>query len=123
MGNPRFRRSLGLFLVAISAIFTYNLYVAILSYEADLQTLLMSGIVVWGSLCLPELATGVWLIVREVKIAESDDGTGLEQNAEKEVLEPVIEAITVCTTCDRRLEPGDDVVCPHCEYVVISSLL
>ncbi|MDF1540043.1 MAG: zinc ribbon domain-containing protein [Candidatus Thorarchaeota archaeon] len=123
MDNHRFRRSLGLFLVAISAIFSYNLYIAILATETDLYTLLLTGIITWSSLCLPELATGIWLIVREAEVHESDTRMGAAEPID--VTNPPeleLEATTVCPNCNRKLDT-DDIVCPYCENVIVSNLI
>ncbi len=123
MDNPRFRRSLGLFLVAISAIFSYNLYIAILDTETDLYSLLLTVVIIWSSLCLPELATGIWLIVRGVEVSESDDVRGDVDHIDI-TKSPELEITVgyICPNCNRKLG-SDDIVCPYCEYVVVSNLL
>ena len=118
MGNPRFRRSLGIFLVAISAIFSFNLYMAMVAFDAEIYTYLVTTIILWSSLCLPELAIGIHLIFRGAKSETASATSGQIES----VSEPVITARTVCPNCNRILAT-EDIVCPHCEYVIPTSLV
>jgi len=43
---------------------TYLVYLSVIAISGDPSELLVSGIVAWGILALPELAAGLWLIIR-----------------------------------------------------------
>ena len=62
--NPRLAQLLGLFLLLIAAAMTYLVYLGVMAIPEEPSLLLVSGIVAWGILALPELAVGLWLIIK-----------------------------------------------------------
>lgn len=74
--NPRLAQFLGVALVSVCAAMTYIVYQATLEVGGDTGTLITSGIVAWAILGLPELAIGLWLIVKGTREARIGDVSG-----------------------------------------------
>lgn len=73
MVNPRFVQLLGIILVILAAAMAYLVYTATVSVPGDLGTLLVSGMIAWGILGLPELAIGLWLVSRGMREGRVSD--------------------------------------------------
>ena len=67
--NPRLSQLLGLILLIICAAMSYIVYQSTIQVGGEIGTLLTSGIIAWGILGLPELAIGLWLIVKGTRDA------------------------------------------------------
>ena len=68
---------------------------------------LVSVIVMWSSLCLPELIAGLHLLWRKDSVETATD---------EERMIPILIAPDVTQTPDETL-----IICPHCEYVFQDS--
>ncbi|MHA2140528.1 MAG: hypothetical protein ACXADC_14400 [Candidatus Thorarchaeota archaeon] len=74
--NPRLSQGLGLILLVISAAMSYLVYQSTIEVGGDVGTLITSGIIAWGILGLPELAIGLWLLVKGTRDARVGDISG-----------------------------------------------
>ncbi|MHA2211049.1 MAG: hypothetical protein ACXABV_17985 [Candidatus Thorarchaeota archaeon] len=74
--NPRLSQLLGLILLIICVAMSYIVYQATIQVGGDLGTLITSGIIAWGILGLPELAIGLWLMVKGTRDARVGDISG-----------------------------------------------
>lgn len=62
--NPRFVQLLGIILVILAGAMAYLVYSVTVDMPVELGMKLVSGIIAWGILGLPELAIGLWLVSR-----------------------------------------------------------
>ncbi len=94
-------------LIALSALMTIVVYSAYTELISTSSVDLLSVIVVWSSLCLPELAAGLHLLWKQYSV---------EIAPEVEDMIPVLIAHDVTQTPDESL-----IICPHCESVFPDS--
>ncbi|MHA2378434.1 MAG: hypothetical protein ACXADS_04095 [Candidatus Thorarchaeota archaeon] len=71
--NPRLSQLLGLIFVIVSGAMTYIVYRSTLDVGGTLEVMITSGIIAWAILGLPELAIGLWLLVRGTRAARVGD--------------------------------------------------
>ncbi|MFO7835329.1 MAG: hypothetical protein R6V83_01650 [Candidatus Thorarchaeota archaeon] len=62
--NPRLTQFIGVILVFLSAAMTVVVVNSTLAVEAEITTLIASGLITWGILAFPELVIGLWLIAK-----------------------------------------------------------
>jgi hypothetical protein len=74
--NPRLSQLLGIILLVICVAMSYIVYQATIQVGGDVGTLITSGIIAWGILGLPELAIGLWLIIKGTRDARVGDISG-----------------------------------------------
>jgi hypothetical protein len=74
--NPRLSQILGIIFLVICVAMSYIVYQATIQVGGDVGTLITSGIIAWGILGLPELAIGLWLIVKGTRDARVGDISG-----------------------------------------------
>jgi hypothetical protein len=74
--NPRLSQFLGVIFLVICAAMSYIVYQSTIQVGGDVGTLITSGIIAWGILGLPELAIGLWLIVKGTRDARVGDISG-----------------------------------------------
>ncbi|MHA1812971.1 MAG: hypothetical protein ACTSYX_05985, partial [Candidatus Thorarchaeota archaeon] len=71
--NTRLMQFLGLMFLIISIAMTLLVYQSTLQVGGGLSTMLAAGLVAWGILALPELAIGLWLLVKGTRAAKIGD--------------------------------------------------
>ncbi|NHJ13174.1 MAG: hypothetical protein EAX95_05820 [Candidatus Thorarchaeota archaeon] len=74
--NPRLAQFLGVLLLVICAAMSYIVYQSTLGVGGEIGTVITSGIIAWALLGLPELAIGLWLIVKGTREARIGDVSG-----------------------------------------------
>lgn len=74
--NPRLAQFLGLLLIIVSVAMTYLVYQSTIDVGGDIGVMLTSGVIAWAILGLPELAIGLWLLVRGTREARVGDVSG-----------------------------------------------
>lgn len=71
--NPRLSQLIGLILVVVSGAMTYLVYRSTVDVGGTLELMITSGIIAWAILGLPELAIGLWLLIRGSRAARVGD--------------------------------------------------
>jgi len=71
--NPRLSQLLGLILVVVGGAMTYLVYRSTMDVGGTLELMITSGIIAWAILGLPELAIGLWLLIRGSRAARVGD--------------------------------------------------
>jgi len=71
--NARLMQFLGLVFLIISVAMTLLVYQSTMQVGDGLSTMLAAGLVAWGILALPELAIGLWLLVKGTRAARIGD--------------------------------------------------
>ncbi|MHA1964709.1 MAG: hypothetical protein ACW97G_09015 [Candidatus Thorarchaeota archaeon] len=75
--HPRILQLVGFILLIVSAAMSYIVYQSTLtSGNPDVMTTIMSGVVAWGIMALPELVVGFWLIAKGTREARIGDVSG-----------------------------------------------
>ena len=125
--SPRLNRTVGVLLVVISALMTIVVYSAYTDRLSTSSLDLLSGIVMWSSLCLPELVAGLHLLWRKESVetaTEEEDMTRIL--IAPDVTETPDETFLICPHCEYVFQDSEGVsgseVCPNCEQLVVPMI-
>ncbi len=88
---------------------------------------LVSVIVMWSSLCLPELAAGIHLLWRKDSVeTATEDEEMIPVLIAPDVTETPDETFLICPHCEYVFQDSEDVsgseVCPNCEQLVVPTI-
>lgn len=76
LGNGRLTQFVGIMLIVVAAAMSLIVYQATMDTGSSGFELIASGVIVWSMLALPELAIGLWLIIRGGRQAKVKDVSG-----------------------------------------------
>jgi hypothetical protein len=122
--KSRITSLVGVLLIVVSSLITVVVYYAYVEMESSSLEAIISVLIIWSSLCLPELVVGLRLLVKQetVETAEIDEDeipTLIAYDVEPAIQAeddgiPVLIAYDVDTTPEPQM-----IICTHCEYVFL----